>query len=57
MIVRDYVEVAEKARYLYEWARNAIGVPAYSTAEAQNITNYYVYLNSFFSCRKTGLCR
>lgn len=49
--------MAEKARYLYEWVKFALGIPSNSDAELKMINEYYTYTDAMKSCRVTGMCR
>jgi len=42
---------------MFDWVKNALGVPSFSDSEILNITTYYTLTSSMFHCRKTGLCR
>ena len=52
-----FVEITEKSRYMFDWVKNALGVPSYSDAELKNITDYFTFTRSMYECRQTGLCR
>jgi hypothetical protein len=52
-----YIEFAEKTRYMFDWVKNALGVPSFSDSELKNITDYYTYFNSMYECKQSGLCR
>jgi len=54
---RHYVDLAEKAKYLYDWVRTELSYPAYISSEQALVNDYNMYMKPFFECYHTHFCR
>lgn len=52
-----YVQITEKAKYLFSWLRRALEVPSFSDAETLLINDYEKYIKPMYNCQASGLCR